>query len=347
MIIGDYKATYAADEAIFRSLPVRYGFAVLLIALAVLPFGASGFIIFLVTQVAIYTVAITGLNILTGYTGLISLGHGALVGVGAYATAVFANWLGAPWWVVIPMAVVFTASVGLVFGLPSLRIRGLYLTIATLAANFIIIFIIEHWTDVTRGGSGITLAPATVFGSALESDEQKYGLIVPIAILAVLFAQNLFRTRVGRAFIAIRDADYSAEIIGVGLTRYKLLAFGLGSAYAGLAGALWAYNFLVLLPTQFELQLSIVFLAALVVGGSARTLGPVFGAVFVVLIPEFLKWAFGLLTPLNPTIVEFTAPANTIVYGLLIIWFMIFEPMGLAAIWSRFWRFINLWPFSP
>ena len=211
----------------------------------------------------------------------------------------------------------------------------------------IIIFIIEHWTDVTRGGSGITLAPATVFGSALESDEQKYGLIVPIAILAVLFAQNLFRTRVGRAFIAIRDADYSAEIIGVGLTRYKLLAFGLGSAYAGLAGALWAYNFLVLLPTQFELQLSIVFLAALVVGGSARTLGPVFGAVFVVLIPEFLKWAFGLLTPLNPTIVEFTAPATTIVYGLLIIWFMIFEPMGLAAIWTRFWRFINLWPFSP
>lgn len=347
MLIGDYKASYAADEAIFRAWPVRYGFAALMVALVILPFTTSGFIIFLATQVAIFTVAITGLNILTGYTGLISLGHGALVGVGAYATAVFANWLGAPWWVIMPMAVAFTAIVGLVFGLPSLRIRGLYLTIATLAASFIIIFIIEHWTSVTRGDSGITLEPATFFGIPLQTDAQKYALIVPITVLAVLFAQNLFRTRVGRAFIAIRDADYSAEIIGVGLTRYKLLAFALGSAYAGLAGSLWAYNFLALLPTQFELQLSIVFLAALVVGGSARTLGPVFGAIFVVLIPEFLKWAFGFLTPISPTILEFTAPANTIAYGLLIIGFMIFEPMGLAAIWTRFWRYINLWPFSP
>jgi len=347
MLIGDYKATYAADEAIFRSWPVRYGFAAMVAGLVVLPFAANSFIVFLATQVAIYTVAITGLNILTGYTGLISLGHGALVGVGAYATAILANWLGVPFWVAIPMAVTVTAVVGLMFGLPSLRIRGLYLTIATLAASFIIIFVIEHWGSVTNGDSGITLAPASVFGIDLVSDPQKYALIVPIAILAVLFAQNLFRTRIGRAFIAIRDSDYSAEIIGVGLTRYKLLAFGLGSAYAGLAGSLWAYNFLALLPTQFELQLSIIFLAALVVGGSARTLGPVFGAVFVILIPEMLKWIFGFLTPFNPTIVEYTAPANTIAYGLLIIVFMIFEPMGLAAIWTRIWRYINLWPFSP
>lgn len=347
MIIGDYKSTYAADEAIFRAWPVRFGLALLLVALVILPFAANSFIVFLATQVAIYTVAITGLNILTGYTGLISLGHGALVGVGAYAAAVFANWLGLPFWAVIPIAVVVTSAVGLMFGLPSLRIRGLYLTIATLAASFIIIFVIEHWSSVTRGDSGITLAPASVFGIELVSDPQKYALIVPIAILAVLFAQNLFRTRIGRAFVAIRDSDYSAEIIGVDLTRYKLLAFALGSAYAGLAGSLWAYNFLALLPTQFELQLSIVFLAALVVGGSARTLGPVFGAVFVILIPEFLKWIFGFLTPFSPTIVEYTAPANTITYGLLIIGFMIFEPMGLAAIWTRFWRYINLWPFSP
>ena len=347
MLIGDYKASYAADESIFRSWPMRYGFAAMAVALVALPFGANSFIVFLAVQVAIYTVAITGLNILTGYTGLISLGHGALVGVGAYATAIFGNWLGLPFWVVIPMAVVTTAVIGLGFGLPSLRIRGLYLTIATLAASFIIIFVIEHWKSVTNGDSGITLAPASVFGIDLVSDAQKYALIVPIAVLAVLFAQNLFRTRVGRAFLAIRDSDYSAEIIGVGLTRYKLLAFALGSAYAGLAGSLWAYNFLALLPTQFELQLSIIFLAALVVGGSARTLGPVFGAVFVIMIPEFLKWVFGFLTPFSPTIVEYTAPANTIAYGLLIIVFMIFEPMGLAAIWTRFWRYINLWPFSP
>ena len=166
-------------------------------------------------------------------------------------------------------------------------------------------------------------------------------------ILSVFFARNLFRTRVGRAFIAIRDADLSAEIIGVNIVRYKLMAFAIGAAFAGLAGSLWAYNFLAILPSQFELHLSILFLAALVVGGSAQTLGPVFGAIFVLIIPELLKWLMGFLTPLNPTIMEYTAPANTFVYGVLIIVFMIFEPMGIASIWARFWNYVGRWPFSP
>ena len=291
--------------------------------------------------------AVAGLNILTGYTGLISLGQGALVGVGAYATAIISNRFGLPFWIVIPAAMAITATVGVFFGLPSLRIRGLYLTISTLAANFIIIFILEHWEPMTGGDSGMTLSPASFFGVELVTDSQKYALVVPIAMLSILFAQNLFRTRVGRAFIAIRDADFSAEIIGVDLVRYKLLAFAAGAAYAGLGGSLWAYYFLAVLPTQFELHLSILFLAALVVGGSARTLGPVFGAIFVVLIPEFLKWIMGFMLPFNPTIMEYTAPANTLVYGLLIIGFMVFEPLGLAAIWSRFWNFVGRWPFSP
>ena len=200
---------------------------------------------------------------------------------------------------------------------------------------------------MTNGDSGMTLLPASVFGGEIVTDAQKYAFIVPIAVLAVLFAQNLFRTRVGRAFISIRDADYSAEIIGVDIVRYKLVAFAVGSAYAGLAGALWAYYFLAVLPTQFELQLSILLLAALVVGGTARPLGPLFGAIFVVLIPEFLKWIMGFLIPINPTVMEYSAPANTMVYGFLIIGFMMFEPMGLAALWSRFWSFVARWPFSP
>ena len=215
MLIGHFKSKYESDEAIFSDWPNRFGLALLMIVLIIIPFFSSGYVIFLVTQVAVFTVAVAGLNILTGYTGLISLGQGALVGVGAYATAIISNRFGLPFWIVIPAAMAITATVGVFFGLPSLRIRGLYLTISTLAANFIIIFILEHWEPMTGGDSGMTLSPASFFGVELVTDTQKYALVVPIAMLSILFAQNLFRTRVGRAFIAIRDADFSAEIIGL------------------------------------------------------------------------------------------------------------------------------------
>ena len=347
MLIGNYKSTYKSDESIFSDWPNKVGLALLILILIALPFFMSGYVTFLVTQVAVFTVAIVGLNILTGYTGLISLGHGALVGVGAYATAILANRFGLPFWVTVPLAILITAIIGVFFGLPSLRIRGLYLTISTLAASFIIIFVLKHWTSLTGGDSGMTLQPASVFGFDIKNDIQKYFFVLPIAFLSVFFAQNLFRAKIGRAFIAIRDADFSAEIIGIALVRYKLMSFALGAGYAGLAGSLWAYYFLAILPTQFELHLSILFLAALVVGGSSQTLGPVFGAIFVVLIAELLKWIMGFLIPFNPTIMEYTAPANTLVYGLLIISFMLFEPMGIAAIWTRFWNFVGRWPFSP
>tara|TARA_Y100000590_G_scaffold469949_1_gene660881 strand:- start:3898 stop:4941 length:1044 start_codon:yes stop_codon:yes gene_type:complete len=347
LLIGNYKTSYKSDESIFSEWPKILGLVILVLTLIALPFFTSGYIVFLVTQVAVYTVAIVGLNILTGYTGLISLGHGALVGVGAYATAILANSFDLAFWFAIPLAILITALVGVFFGLPSLRIRGLYLTISTLAASFIIIFILEHWTSLTGGDSGMTLKPARIFSLEIKNDIQKYFFVLPFAFFSVLFAQNLFRGKIGRAFIAIRDADYSAEIIGIALVRYKLMSFALGAGYAGLAGSLWAYYFLAILPTQFELHLSILFLAALVVGGSSQTLGPVFGSVFVVLIPEILKWIMGFLIPLNPTIMEYTAPANTLVYGLLIICFMLFEPMGIAAIWTRFWNFVGRWPFSP
>lgn len=347
MIIGNYKTSYKSDEAIFSDWPKILGLVLLLLILIALPFFVSGYVVFLVTQVAVFTVAIVGLNILTGYTGLISLGHGALVGVGAYATAILANSFDLSFWITIPLAISITAIIGVFFGLPSLRIRGLYLTISTLAASFIIIFILEHWTSLTGGDSGMTLQPARIFDFEINNDIRKYFFILPFAFFSVFFCQNLFRGKIGRAFIAIRDADFSAEIIGIDLIRYKLMSFALGAGFAGLAGSLWAYYFLAILPTQFELHLSILFLAALVVGGSSQILGPVFGAIFVVLIPEFLKWLMGFMLPFNPTIMEYTAPANTLVYGLLIIGFMLFEPMGIAAIWTRFWNFVGRWPFSP
>ncbi len=347
MIIGNYKSNYNSDESFFGDWPNKLAFIFLCVFLVIIPFISSGYIIFLFTQVAVFIIAIVGLNILTGYTGLVSLGHGALVGVGAYSTAILQNQFNLDFYLNVPLSILITGLIGVFFGLPSLRIRGLYLTISTLAASFIIIFILRNWDSLTGGDSGLILEPIEIFGMKLISDNDKYYFIIPIAIISILFAQNLFRTRIGRAFIAIRDADLSAEIIGVNIVKFKLMAFALGAAYAGLAGSLWAYNFLAILPSQFELHLSILFLAALVVGGSAQTLGPIFGAFFVVIIPELLKWVMGFLTPLNPTIMEYTAPANSLIYGILIIGFMIFEPMGIASIWARFWNYVGRWPFSP
>ncbi len=347
MIIGNLKSNYAADEAILRSWPLRWGFWVTMVALLIAPQLMSGYQLYLATQATLFVVALVGLNVLTGYTGLVSLGHGAMVGVGAYTTAILAATYGMPIFVTIPAAMVVTVAVGLLFGLPSLRIKGLYLTIATISASFIIIFVLERWKSLTNGDSGITLPPANLFGFEVVTDEQKFYFILPFAIASILFCQNLFRTRIGRAFIAIRDGELSAEILGVNLMRYKLYSFAIASALAGLSGALFSYVFLAITPTLFELPMSIQMLAALVMGGVASTLGPVFGAIFIVMVPEAVKAVLALISGGDMGWAEYTAPASTLVYGMLIIGFMLFESQGIVAIWRRFWRFVNLWPFRP
>ncbi|MDP6854419.1 MAG: branched-chain amino acid ABC transporter permease [Arenicellales bacterium] len=346
MYIGSARLSYRADEAIWQRPAHRGSVAALLLALLLLPLFGNDYTLLLAGQLCIYVIAITGLNLLTGYTGLISLGQGAFMGVGAYATAVLASRYGLPIWITFPGAMAITALAGIAVGLPSLRVRGLYLTIATLAANVIIIFIIRKMEWLTGGDRGISVTPASIFGVPIQTEFAKYLLIMPIAAIFVLFAQNLFRTKVGRAFIAIREQDYSAEILGISLLRYKLTAFALGSAYAGAAGCLWTYFFTALTPNQFDLGLSILFLAALIVGGMGTVLGPVFGAVFVVLVPEVLRSLASLATPYYPMALQATAPLTEIIYGLLIIGFLIFEPMGLTALWNRLWRYIDRWPFT-
>lgn len=346
MQIGSARTSYRSDEAIWNRPAQRWSILALLIALMILPFFGNDYILLLASQLCIYVIAITGLNLLTGYTGLISLGQGAFMGIGAYTTAVLASRFGLPIWLTLPAAMSIAALVGIAVGLPSLRIRGLYLTIATLAANNIIIFIIRKMEWLTGGDRGISVTPAEIFGITFETELAKYWLVMPLTWIFVLFARNLFRTRVGRAFIAIREHDYSAEILGISLLRYKLTAFALGSAYAGAAGCLWTYFFIALTPSQFDLSLSILFLAALIVGGMGTVLGPLFGAAFVVLVPELLRSLTGLVLPYYPLALKATAPLTEIIYGLLIISFLIFEPMGLTALWRRFWRYIDRWPFT-
>lgn len=311
----------------------------LIAALLALPLVAPRYWIYFAGLLGINIIATHGLNIMMGYTGLLSLGHAAFVGIGAYAVALLQTYFGMPFWVTVPLAGVSAAVIGVAFGLPSLRIRGLYLVIATLAAQFILQFIFVHWQSVTNGDVGLPVRPATVFGYPLNNETRIYYLIVAAVIFMTIFARNVIGSRVGRAFMAIRERDLTAQVLGVEIVSYKLIAFALGSFYAGIAGALLAYFNQFVNPEQFGLLLSVFFLSAVIVGGMGSILGAILGAAFMTLLPELLRESsllfgstFGLdlgtvLTPLRETI-----------FGLLIVGFLLLEPRGLAQLWKRMRR---------
>ena len=380
MHIGSAKQSYAADEAIFTTGVQRAWVGILFATLAVFPFVAGDYWLLIGGLIAINIVAATGLMVLTGYTGPGSLGHAAFMGVGAYAAA----WLaakGAPFWLTIPFAGFVAAAIGAVFGVPSLRVKGLYLALTTIAASFILHFIFFNWASVTGGAGGLNVEPAQIFGFRLVTSAHLYWLAAPLAVLSVwcatnlfrtrvgrafielaspfalyfvvvpitalmvLAAANLFRTRIGRAFIAIRDRDISAEVLGISLFKYKLMSFALASFYAGVAGAIWVYLFRVVTPESFRLIDSIFFVAAIIVGGLGSVRGAIFGAVFMTLVPELLKLGVAMLEPYYPGVVQVLSPVRTIVFGALIVGFLIFEPLGLNETWRRIRHRFALWPF--
>jgi branched-chain amino acid transport system permease protein len=284
--------------------------------------------------------------LLTGFTGQISLGHAAFVGVGGYTTAVLITQLNFSFWLALPFAGLVAAVAGLIIGIPSLRVKGLYLCMATLAAQFIFEFIFIHWESVTQGIRGINVPAPTFFGFALNTEKRFYYLTVVVVILAVAFARNLVRSRVGRAFVAIRDRDLAAEIIGISLFRYKLTAFAISSFYAGVAGALWVSFMRIVTPDHFPFHLSIQYLAMVIVGGLGSILGSIFGAVFMIVTPEVLNVVSSALNETIPGMGQLFIPMKEVVFGGLIVLFLIFEPLGLAEIWRRIKAFFLLWPFS-
>ncbi len=344
MRIGAAHQSHAADEALFDTRTQWAWMGILAAVLCVFPFVANSYWLYLACLVAIHVASATGLNILTGYTGLVSLGQAAFMGLGAYTVAVLELRAGTPALLNLAAGGVVAMAGGIVVGIPSLRVKGLYLAISTIAASFIAHFLFANWTSVTGGTAGLSVPPASLFGVALDTSFRIYWLIVPLTVLMVAGAANLFRTRIGRAFIAIRDRDISAEVLGIPLLRYKLLSFALSSFYAGVAGGLWAYFFRVVTPESFPLIMSIFFLAAIIVGGMGTILGGILGAVFMTMVPELLKLIVGWL-PLGENAAVVLSPVRTIVFGALIVGFLIFEPHGLAEVWRRMRRFFHLYPF--
>jgi branched-chain amino acid transport system permease protein len=346
---GNFRESYEQELTIFETDFGRVSIlAGLVILFGVIPFISSPYLLYILNIIGIYAIAAIGLNLLIGFTGQISLGHGAFFGVGAYTGAILATKVGFPIWASVPAAGILTALAGMVFGLPSLRLKHLYLTIATLAGQFIIEYVLVNWDSLTGGALGIVVSRTQLFGIRLKDDFTFYYLIFACFVVMAWIAVNLIRTRYGRAFIAIRDNDRAAEGMGIPIFRYKLLAFAISSFYAGFAGALFAYYMMSITPEPFNLWLSIEFIAMIIIGGLGKIHGSVFGAIFIVALNEVLSNLTQFLMNLGvSTGVAITiAPLREFVFGLAIVLFIIFEPKGLAEVWRVVRSSFRLWPFS-
>jgi branched-chain amino acid transport system permease protein len=346
MRCGDFRETYREDMAIFETRFARGMLAAFLVALAFAPAFASSFWMDVLNRVLIAVVAATGLNILTGFTGQISLGNAAFLAVGAYSTAFLAGRLHLPFFVAIPLAGLLTAGVGMIFGIPSLRLKGLYLAVATLAAHFVVEFTASHWDSVTGGVNGISVPAAHVGSFEFSGDRHLYYLLLPVAVVLLLAAKNLFRTKTGKAFVAIRDQDISAEVMGVSVFKYKLLSFGVSSFYVGVAGSLLAYQAGIISPENFPISVAIDQLGMVIIGGLGSVQGAIFGAAFMTVLPELLRIATGALSDTWPHLTTIFAPLRTGLFGLVIVLFLMFEPDGLAARWRLIKAYWKLYPFS-
>jgi branched-chain amino acid transport system permease protein len=342
---GDFRTSYREDAALFDTPLQRGALAALLVLLATLPLWATTYWLDVANRIGIAIVAAMGLNILTGFTGQISLGNAAFLAVGAYTTAYLGR-SGLPFPVVIPLAGLASAVAGMFFGVPSLRLKGLYLAMATLAAHFVVEFVVVHWEAVTGGVNGTSVAAASLGPVALDSDAEVFWLVLPVAAAMLLFAKNLFRTRVGKAFVAVRDHDVSAEVMGVNVLAHKLLAFAVSSFYVGVAGSLLAYQARIISPENFPITLAIDHLGMIIIGGLGSVLGSILGAAFLTLLPEVLRLATGALADLYPPLVGLFASLRTGVFGLVIVLFLVFEPDGMAARWRYVREYWKLYPFS-
>ncbi len=350
---GQFKSTYAEDQQIFPIRQDRIAVALLLaVAFAGVPMFANEYwLSAILTPFLILALAALGLNILTGYAGQLSLGTAAFMAVGAFMAYNFV--LRMPWLGVIPsfiLAGLCAAAVGIVFGLPSLRIKGFYLAVATLACQFFVLWAIQRIGWFTNHSPSGVIAAQTIeiFGYTFDTPETKYLLTLGIVAVLALLAKNLMRSETGRAFMAVRDMDVAASVIGIPMMKTKLLAFAISSFYCGVAGALYAYTYLgTVEPEAFTLDLSFRILFMVIIGGVGSIMGSFFGAAFITLLPIFLSVLFGAASHTFGLDISHAIVSNVelIIFGGLIIFFLIVEPHGLARLWQIAKEKLRLWPF--
>jgi branched-chain amino acid transport system permease protein len=350
---GQFKTSYAADQQLFPILQDRIGVLTLLaVALVAVPLLASDYwLTAILIPFLVFALAALGLNILTGYAGQLSLGTAAFMAVGAFAAYNFQLRIpGIPILVSFALGGLTSAAVGVLFGLPSLRIKGFYLAVATLAAQFFIPWLLVKvsWFSNNSSSGVITAQPVEILGFVFDTPVRKYLFVLVVVAVMALAAKNMVRSAIGRAWMAVRDMDVAAEVIGIRIMQTKLIAFAVSSFYCGVAGALYAYAYLGSVePDGFNLDLSFRILFMIIIGGVGSIMGSFLGAAFITLLPIFLDIALtdgaiwlGLNLPSGTT-----SMAQLVVFGALIIFFLIVEPLGLARLWQIAKEKLRLWPF--
>jgi branched-chain amino acid transport system permease protein len=344
---GVRNYSYAEDMAIVRT-KTQWGLLIaFLIILFTAPLYLNNYWLGIVNLIGITVISATGLNILVGYCGQLSIGHAGFMAVGAYTSAILSSKLGLPFPLTFLCSGLMAGGIGLVFGIPSIRVKGFYLAITSIAAQFIIIWVINHWTGLTGGFSGITVPYASIGGFLFNTEGKQYYLIVGVAVICIFLAKNLLRTRAGRAFVAIRDNDLAAEVMGVNLFYYKMLAFFLGCFLAGIAGSLLAYYYGSISTDNFSFMNSILYVGMIIIGGLGTSLGPILGVTIIQLMQVGVTKMTPALQNSFPSMPSgFATGIAPMLFGLVIILFLIIEPRGIAHRWNLFKASYRLWPFS-
>jgi len=345
---GVFNTRYEKDMAIVRT-KIHWAWLIVGVILSILipPFLNIHWLNWCI-ETCIVIIAVLGLHFITGLCGQISLGQAGFMAVGAYTTAILMSHYDISYWLALPLATLTTGVIAIMFGLPSLRVKGFYLAMATLAAQFIIMWTITHppFNKWSGGFEGVTTPTPTLGDLVFKSFTSWFYVVIIFLWLMIFFATNIGRTRVGRAFIAVRDSDLAAEILGINIFQYKLIAFFLSGIYAGIAGSLFAPYIVRISPENFNLEKSIWFLGMLIVGGSGSIVGVVTGVIFVRLLLE-LTVIYGPSIQAIPNIGEYLSNyAGGIIFGLVVIIFLIFEPRGINHRWTILKSFYRLHPFS-
>jgi branched-chain amino acid transport system permease protein len=342
---GYFRTSYGQDLALVGTRLERTSLGVFVLALLAFPFAASAFQLDLACQVFLACVGALSLMLLTGYAGQISLGHAGLMAAGAFTVGILFRETNAPFWITLPCAALVGALLGIIFGLPSLRLRGLYLAVSTLALHFVVIYLGGEYESRRGFSTGIVIDPPTLGGFAITDGRVWYFILLAAAATTLLLCVNLLRARNGRAWGAIRAHETVAEALGISIAGYKLLAFVISSAITAVAGALFAYYRGFVSVEAFSLFLTIQYLAMVIIGGMGSLLGALLGATFVTLFPYIIET--GLLSlPGAQRYASLLFAVNYAGFGFVMILFLIFEPLGLVGIWHRIQSYFLLWPFK-
>jgi branched-chain amino acid transport system permease protein len=341
---GYLHTGYGEDITLLQTRTERASLAVFVIVLAVFPFLASPFALDLACQVFLASIGALSLMLLTGYAGQISLGHAGLIAAGAFTTGILAQEISAPFWITLPASALTGIVLGFIFGLPSLRLRGLYLAVSTLALHFIVIYLGGEYETKRGFSTGIVIDPPRFAGMKLTDGRAWYFVLLAAAVVSLLICVNLLRSRSGRAWQALHVRETVAEALGISVARYKLLAFVISSSMTSVAGCLFAYYRGFVSIEAFDLFLSIQYVAMIIVGGMGSLLGALLGAAFITVFPYLIEALLRLLPNVQKLAGEIFA-VNYAAFGVVMILFLIFEPLGLVGIWHRVQNYFLLWPF--